>query len=253
MPQGCSSVPQGAVASREASRGPMASGQGHVSQPGGGGSQVALSKRRSGRHRMVLGMVARAGTRQHRTWVNHLSRALPGPPCAQGRQGCLPVPLSQAHQSLPHRPQRAPLDTEAAVSAPRDPVGFYRGVSLPQMGSGVTPRQAGDTPTPHGEEKGLSGSGAEHAQTRDCSTGPRFPAMLPLQCFPLSVVFSSFPGALRANLDHLRQQLGEGKESPGFWIRDAPGKSQTRVTHCSPAQPRGLDGGHNAQAKPLRP
>lgn len=41
---------------------------------------MALWKRRSGHRRMVLGMAARAGTRQHRTWVKHLSRALPGPP-----------------------------------------------------------------------------------------------------------------------------------------------------------------------------
>lgn len=231
----------------------MASGQGHVSQPGGGGSQVALSKRRSGRHRMVLGMAARAGTRQHRTWVNHLSRALPGPPLCPGQTGVLASAPQPSPPKSPLSPAASTTEHGSGRERTEGPCGvLQRGFSAPN-GEWGHPTPGRGHPTPHGGEKGLSGSGAEHAQTRDCSTGPRFLAMLPLQCFPLSVVFSSFLGALRANLDHLRQQLGEGKESPGFWITDAPGKSQTRVTHCSPAQPRGLDGGHSAQAKPLHP
>lgn len=179
---------------------------------------MALWKRWSGHRRMVLGMAARAGTRQHRTWVKHLSRALPEPPLVPRTGVVASAPQPSPPKSLP-LPAAGATGCGAGCECPEGPCGvLQRGFSAPNWEQGH-PILGRGHPAPHSGIKGPSSSSAEHTQTRDRSPGDGFPPALPLRCFPLSVVFSSFLGALRASLSCLWQRLKiaeEGKETLGF-------------------------------------
>lgn len=84
-------------------------------------------------------------------------------------------------------------------------------------------RWARDTRSQDGG-KGLSGSGAEHAQAHGCGTGAGFPAVL-----PRSGVFSSVLGG-QISVTYENRPGGEGDS--GFWIG-------VNHRHPSPATPQG--------------
>lgn len=140
------------------------------------------------------------------------------PPLCPGRTGVV------ASAPQPSPPRSLPLPAAGATGCGSGcertggPCGvLQRGFSAPNGDQGH-PILGRGHPAPHSGIKGPSSS-AEHTQTRDRSTGDGFPPALPLRCFSLSVVFSSFLGALRASLSCLWQRLKiaeEGKETLGF-------------------------------------
>ena len=138
---GCCGLPGGR-------RGPVGSGQGHVSQPREVAARWHCRNAGAGVTGRCWGWWPEPELAPSSTVprVKHLSRALPGHPCAQGKQGCLPVPPSQAHQSPPQSPAAGTTGHGSGCERAGGPSGvLQRGFSAP---SGVTPPWAGNTPLP---------------------------------------------------------------------------------------------------------
>lgn len=153
--------------------------------------------------------------------MKHRSGALPAPRCARLGGG--------AASSPPAKPNKAPPLPAAGKTGHGSSWECPGGLLCPKGSSG-SPHPAHEAPQFPQQLQSLPSSGAEHAQTRDCRTGARFPAVLPQRSFsPFCCFLTPFWGALRANLSRLWQRLRidrEGKESPGFGS-GCPGKSKT--------------------------